>query len=250
MRSPSFNKSSLARFVGVAACLLALAGAASAAGGKKVLGKLGQALRDVGIHSRMTGGSHVYYRTKQFEYLVVNPTRSAVWTSVVLQNGSKGYIPSDAVAVLPYNVLQSAPKRSSRENLLASRSDSYVPPGAPGDVAGLATQYIGTPYKWGGQDLQSGIDCSGFVKKMFGDIGVNLPRTAAEQETVGEPITRLEDLQRGDRLYFWEAKRGKIGHTGIYLGNGYFVHSSSGKGGVATSALTRSWIKILVAARR
>ena len=250
MRSSSLFQSSYVRLVGAAVCLLALAGAASAASGKKVLGKLGQALRDVGIHSRMADGSRVYYRTKQFEYLVVNPTRSADWTSVVLQNGSKGYIPTDAVAVLPYNVLQNAPQRASRENNLASRSNSYVPPGAPGDVAGLATQYIGTPYKWGGQDLQDGIDCSGFVKKMFGAIGVDLPRTAAEQVNYGTPISRLEDLQRGDRLYFWESKRGKIGHTGIYLGNGYFVHSSHGKGGVATSALTRSWIKILVAARR
>ena len=250
MRSSSFYQSTPARLICVAACVLALAGAASASSGKKVLGKLGQALRDVGIHSRMSDGSHVYYRTKQFEYLVVNPTREAEWTSVVLQNGSKGYIPTDAVAVLPYNVLQNAPARESRDDSLASRGGNYLPPGPSGDVAGLATQYIGTPYKWGGDDLGAGIDCSGFVKKMFGSIGVDLPRTAAEQALVGEPITRLEYLQRGDRLYFWEAKRGKIGHTGIYLGNGYFVHSSHGKGGVATSALTRSWIKILVAARR
>jgi cell wall-associated NlpC family hydrolase len=250
MRSSVFPRLPAARLIGVALCLVAIVGTASASGGKRVLGKLGQALRDVGIHSRMNDGSHVYYRTKQFEYLVVNPTRSAEWTSVVLQNGSKGYIPTDAVAVLPYNVLQNAPQRSSRSNDLASRGSNYLPPGLPGDVAGLATQYIGTPYKWGGEDLGSGIDCSGFVKKMFGEIGVNLPRTAAEQALVGEPITRLEDLQRGDRLYFWEAKRSKIGHTGIYLGNGYFVHSSSGKGGVATSPLTRGWVKILVAARR
>jgi cell wall-associated NlpC family hydrolase len=250
MRTSAIHHLSIARIFGLSTCVLALAVTASASGGKRVLGKLGQALRDVGIHSRMSDGSHVYYHTKQFEYLVVNPTRSTTWTSVVLQNGSKGYIPTDAVAVLPYNVLQSAPQRSSRTGDLASRSNSASMTNAPGDVAGLATEYIGTPYKWGGQDLQSGIDCSGFVKKMFGAIGVNLPRTAAEQVNYGEPITRLEYLQRGDRLYFWSSSRGKIGHTGIYLGNGYFVHSSHGKGGVATSPLTRSWLKILVAARR
>jgi cell wall-associated NlpC family hydrolase len=238
------------RRLGVVACLLALTFAASASGGKRVLGKLGQALRDVGIHSRMTDGSHVYYHTTQYEYLVVNQTRSTAWTSVVLQNGSKGYIPTDAVAVLPYNVMQGVPQRSSRTGDLASRSNSLGAHSSLGSVADLALTYQGTPYKWGGQDLAAGIDCSGFVKKMFGAIGVDLPRTAAEQSLVGEPITRLEDLQKGDRLYFWEAKRGKIGHTGIYLGNGYFVHSSSGRGGVATSLLTRSWIKILQAARR
>ena len=190
------------RFLGVVACLLSLAVAASASGGKRVLGKLGQALRDVGIHSRMSDGSHVYYHTKQYEYLVVNQTRSAAWTSVVLQNGSKGYIPADSVAVLPYNVLQTAPggrrsgdlssRSSGRTGDLASRNDSIGTTQAPGDVAGLATEFIGTPYKWGGQDLQSGIDCSGFVKKMFGAIGVNLPRTAAfEVNTSDDAVTAL-----------------------------------------------------------
>ncbi|HLK16536.1 MAG TPA: C40 family peptidase, partial [Fimbriimonadaceae bacterium] len=234
---------------GALVLVAALLATASASGGKHVIGKLGQTLRDVGIHSRMSAGSRVYYHTKQYEYLVINQTRSADWTSVVLQNGSKGYIPTDAVAVLPYNVLQGAPQRD-RSRDLASRGDATGTTYSPGDVAGLATEFIGTPYKWGGQDLNNGIDCSGFVKKMFGAIGVNLPRTAAEQVNYGEPVTRLEYLQRGDRLYFWSSSRGKIGHTGIYLGNGYFVHSSSGKGGVATSPLTKSWLKILVAARR
>ena len=68
---------------------------------------------------------------------------------------------------------------------------------------------------------------------------------------MGQQITRLEDLQAGDRLYFWENKRGKIGHTGIYLGKGYFVHSSVGNHGVATDYLgSKNWLKILVAARR
>lgn len=65
------------------------------------------------------------------------------------------------------------------------------------------------------------------------------------------PITKLEDLQKGDRLYFWSKSRNKIGHTGVYLGNGYFVHSSSGKGKVTTDYLaTPKWLNILVAARR
>ena len=79
---------------------------------------------------------------------------------------------------------------------------------------------------------------------------MKLPRTAAEQALVGQPVCRLEDLQSGDRLYFWEKKRSKIGHTGLYLGNGYFVHSSSGNHGVATDYLTPRWRAILVAARR
>ena len=88
---------------------------------------------------------------------------------------------------------------------------------------------------------------------MYGRIGYNLPRTAAEQALVGQPIYRLEDLKKGDRLYFWDSKRGMVGHAAIFIGGrtgDEFVHSSHGKGGVATSRLTQSWLNILYAARR
>ena len=82
-------------------------------------------------------------------------------------------------------------------------------------------------------------------------VGGTPPGPAAGQALVGKKTPRLEDLQSGDRLYFWENKRNKIGHTGIYLGNGYFVHSSRGHNGVATDYLgQQKWLKILVAARR
>ncbi|HXH60610.1 MAG TPA: NlpC/P60 family protein, partial [Fimbriimonadaceae bacterium] len=95
-----------------------------------------------------------------------------------------------------------------------------------------------------------------FVKDVFADIGVELPRTAAEQYKVGTPVTRLEDLKPGDRLYFWDNKRGIIGHTGIFVGfqsdgGAYFIHSSKSRGGVATSDLRNPmWRRLLVAARR
>ncbi|MCG9894787.1 MAG: C40 family peptidase, partial [Fimbriimonadaceae bacterium] len=116
--------------------------------------------------------------------------------------------------------------------------------------------YIGTRYVWGGNSLTGGIDCSGFVKELYEGIGVNLPRTAREQARVGKPIERLEDLRAGDRLYFWDRRRGYIGHTGIFLGyhpdgGAYFIHSSSNNRGVATDDLRNpKWRNILVGARR
>jgi cell wall-associated NlpC family hydrolase len=87
---------------------------------------------------------------------------------------------------------------------------------------------------------------------MFGEVAhIQLPRTAAEQVKVGQPVRRLDELRAGDRLYFWDKKRGKVGHTGIYLGGGYFVHSSRSHNGVATDYLgSRTWLNMLVAARR
>lgn len=212
---------------------------------KVVLGRLGQALEPAKIHASMNTRSRVFYRVPAYRYLVVRAARYPQWTQVLLSNGQLGYIQTDAVATLPYEVSMPQRQAPGRQGAagLSSRTRSAM--------AGYALNYIGTPYKWGGNDELRGIDCSAFVKEMYGRIGVNLPRTAAQQALVGTPVQRLEDLQPGDRLYFWEHKRNKVGHTGIYLGNGFFVHSSSGRRGVATDDLRKGpWLKLLVAARR
>ncbi len=207
---------------------------------KEVIGKLGQATSRAPIFSSMSSKSRIYYHVQPYEYLVLQTTDNPHWFRVLMQNMMYGYIKTDFVAKLPYQV--TADVNKPRDAVLGSRGTS---------VARNSLNYVGTPYVWGGNDPTNGIDCSGFVKQMFGQIGVNLPRTAAEQVNVGAPVTRLQDLQPGDRLYFWEKKRNKVGHTGIYLGKGYFVHSSMGHHGVATDYLgSKNWLKILVAARR
>lgn len=223
--------------------MVALATSVMAHAEKRVLGKLGQATEKTPIYASMNTKSRVYYRVKQYEYLVVKDSPRDNWMRVLLQNGQYGYVPADTIAKLPYEVSTEAKPRNSRS--LGGSTSSR------GWAADQGLKFQGTPYVWGGNDLNRGIDCSGFVKKLFGQVGMNLPRTAAEQALVGQSITRLEDLQKGDRLYFWENKRNKIGHTGIYLGNGYFVHSSRGKNGVDTDFLgSPKWLKILVAAKR
>lgn len=217
--------------------------ARASSGARVVVGKLGQATDAVPIFSAPSPRSRIYYRTKAYDYLVVRRVSGSAWTQVYMQNGRYGYVDAGAVAELPYQV--TVPTRQSRTSEVAVSSRGAT------SVANYALNFIGTPYVWGGNDPNRGIDCSGFVKKMYGTIGVSLPRTAAEQARVGRQITRLENLAKGDRLYFWDAKRGKIGHTGIYLGNGYFVHASSGHHGVATDYLgEKRWLKILVDARR
>lgn len=218
---------------------------------KKVLGKLGQTVRSATIHSSATSRSHIYYRVRPYEYLVLQNSSNKNYTKVLLQNGRFGYIRRDAVAELPYEVTQGQSQQEATPPIDPSPTRDPGSQTARGAAANWGLKFIGTPYQWGGNDPTRGVDCSGFVKYLYGQIGINLPRTAAEQATVGQPIHRLEDLQSGDRLYFWDAKRGKIGHTGVYLGNGYFVHSSSGKGAVTTDYLgAQKWRAKLVAARR
>lgn len=233
----------------ILAMVLVLGALASASTQEKrvVLGKLGQAIKETKILSKP--GGRAYYTVKPFEYLVLKTSDKPNTFKVLLQNGKDGYVNADDVAKLPYDVTrpaQTAPTTTTRRSgttTLTSRSRE--------SVAQYSLNFTGTPYKWGGNDPNKGIDCSAFVKYLYGQIGVNLPRTAAEQVNVGQPITRLEDLQPGDRLYFWSSSRNKIGHTGIYLGNGYFCHATSSKGKVTTDYLgTDKWMKILVAARR
>jgi len=85
--------------------------------------------------------------------------------------------------------------------------------------------FIGAPYRLGGSSV-SGIDCSGFVKKIYQIFDIILPRTASEQSRIGKDVSRGE-LEAGDLVFFHT--RRSIGHVGIYIGNNEFVHASSGR---------------------
>ena len=222
------------------------------------LGRVAQATALVRVYSRPSTRSHVYYNVHPNEYMVVKDYKSgSPWKLVLLQNMRYGYAESASMNILAYDyrvpatTVAMTPDRSDLTSRGADRYSSRGSENARAAVADYALQFKGTPYVWGGNSLTNGIDCSGFVKQLYGQIGLDLPRTAAEQVQVGVPIRRLEDLQKGDRLYFWDFKRNCVGHTGIYLGGGYFVHSSMTHKGVDTDYLgDPKWMRLLVAARR
>jgi cell wall-associated NlpC family hydrolase len=82
----------------------------------------------------------------------------------------------------------------------------------------LAQQYLGVPYVWGGES-PSGFDCSGLVQHVYGKLGVDLPRVAADQARVGQPVASLADARPGDLLAF----HSPVDHIGIYAGDGLMV---------------------------
>jgi peptidoglycan DL-endopeptidase LytE len=92
-------------------------------------------------------------------------------------------------------------------------------------VVKVAKGFLGAPYRLGGSSVQ-GLDCSGFVRKIYEFFDVDLPRTAREQSRVGMKVAKGE-LTEGDLVFF--NTRRAIGHVGIYIGNNQFVHASSGK---------------------
>jgi cell wall-associated NlpC family hydrolase len=108
------------------------------------------------------------------------------------------------------------------------------PPARYGGVVGVAMQFLGTPYRWGGA-APGGFDCSGFVMYVFAQIGVSLPHNAAAQYGYGTPVSR-DQLQPGDLVFF-----DGLGHDGIYIGNGQFIHSPHTGDVVKISSLSDSW---------
>ena len=84
-------------------------------------------------------------------------------------------------------------------------------------------------------------DCSGFVYYLFKENGITIPRTSLQQSKSGKKLTR-GTLKKGDILFFDTHERGHINHSGIYLGEGKFIHSSSGKAyGVTVSELDKGF---------
>ena len=110
-----------------------------------------------------------------------------------------------------------------------------VPSSQYGGVVGVAMQYLGTPYVWGGAS-PGGFDCSGFAMYVYAQVGVSLPHNAAMQyNTVGTYVPR-DQLQPGDLVFF-----DGLGHMGIYIGGGQFIHSPHTGDVVKISSLSDSW---------
>ncbi|GFR34891.1 C40 family peptidase [Thermobrachium celere] len=117
-------------------------------------------------------------------------------------------------------------KRSASRGRIYSRgSGSVLAEGNVSELINIALSLQGIRYRYGGTTL-NGFDCSGFTQYVYRQIGVNIPRTASEQAQVGLAVSK-DSLRPGD-LVFFETVRAGISHVGIYIGNGQFIHASSG----------------------
>ena len=120
---------------------------------------------------------------------------------------------------------------------------SVAPPSRFGGAVGIAMQYLGVPYVWGGAS-PSGFDCSGFVMYVYAQVGVSLPHYTGAQYAMGVPVSQ-SDLQPGDLVFF-----NGLGHVGIYIGGGQMIHAPHTGDVVKVSSLTGWYASTYVGARR
>jgi peptidoglycan DL-endopeptidase CwlO len=101
---------------------------------------------------------------------------------------------------------------------VAPEGASVIPPSSHEGVVGVALSYVGVPYVWGGS-TPSGFDCSGLVMYAYAQLGVSLPHSSYAMWNMGVPVPE-DQLQPGDLVFF-----NGLGHVGLYVGGGYFVHA-------------------------
>ena len=111
----------------------------------------------------------------------------------------------------------------------AAEKDKYKDPtGKDGQaVIDYALQFVGNKYVWGGESLTKGVDCSGFVMKVYEKFGIKLPHSSYKLRSVGRAV-KESDLQPGDIICY-------RGHVALYIGNGKIVHAANKKDGIKIS---------------
>jgi len=146
---------------------------------------------------------------------------------------------------------QAAQLAAAHRARLAARAQSLAPTGSFGvgdptagsvpsghfsGVVGVAMRYLGVPYVWGGAS-PSGFDCSGFVMYVFAQVGVSLPHYTVAQWSYSNAVSVPRDeLQPGDLVFF-----AGLGHVGIYVGNGQFIHAPHTGDVVRIDSLSEGW---------
>jgi len=106
----------------------------------------------------------------------------------------------------------------------------------PDDIIKTARQYLGVPHCMGGTTMKC-MDCSGLLVTVFASHGIQLPHNSEEQARYGSVISKKEDLRKGDMVFFIRSYRTShfITHSGIFLGDNKFIHTSSSDGVTITS---------------
>jgi cell wall-associated NlpC family hydrolase len=102
-----------------------------------------------------------------------------------------------------------------------------------------AFDVLAIPYVFGGES-RTGMDCSGFTQTIYRNVGVNLPRVSKDQARTGVQVDKTDASQwrKGDLIAFDYSKDGTVDHIGIYMGNGYMIHTNTPATGINVKVVT------------
>lgn len=108
------------------------------------------------------------------------------------------------------------------------------------EIVAYAKTFLGGKYVSGGNNPNTGVDCSGFTKYVFEHFGYTLSRTTSGQAKNGKEVNRSE-MQEGDIIIFLNDSKSKIGHVGIYIGNDKFIHAANASRGIVIDSVYNSY---------
>lgn len=127
------------------------------------------------------------------------------------------------------------PDEIYQQYVVESGEEAKSPEGA--EIVKYTLQFNGGRYVWGGASPETGFDCSGLMYYVYGKFGYSIQRTASYQYTYSGTPVDFDALQAGDLVFFHKPKASEIGHVGMYIGDGLFVHAASSKSGIKVSSL-------------
>ena len=163
--------------------------------------------------------------------------RESGWYKLKFPKGTVGWVRGDLLKSIAPKYVAKTGSRQKRTNYYAAKSPApkitYTSATSASDLMENAFGMLGVRYRYGASS-RSATDCSGFTSQVYRTQGVKLPRTSREQSKVGAAVSKGA-LKEGDLVFF--KGRSRISHVGIYIGNGKFIHASSGKGYVTTDTL-------------
>lgn len=157
---------------------------------------------------------------------------SGEWYQVVY-NGTTGYVHSD------YMTLSTSGTSTSSSSTSTATTTASTTSATGSSIVTTAKKYLGVRYVWGGTST-SGFDCSGFVYYVFKECGYTTSRTSSAIAANGTLVNK-SDLKAGDIICFTSSNYSGVGHVGIYIGDGQFIHASSGSGAVIISSLSSTY---------
>jgi cell wall-associated NlpC family hydrolase len=143
----------------------------------------------------------------------------------------------ESQALVNASIAQVKKIRSEAPSVKPSRGATSAAPASNNNIIAYASNFLGTPYLWGGTSPSTGFDCSGFTQYVYAHFGISLGRTTYDQINDGYGVSK-DELRAGDLVFF--GKSGDPTHMGIYIGNNTYIHAPRTGDVVKISSMNRS----------